>query len=643
MEGTTTQPFDSGIASFPDRPSDGTRSFLPTAVHSTSSTGIHKHSDPHFSTDLTDSPLTLTTDVHSTAGTSSPVYHNGIPPVTTINSPSYNCTVPPHLLSPHTSSPRCSTVEKHSACRSCLSCRCHFSEKREPFWWYWYDWAQNAYRLGTTFFIPTFISALWESGEGQEGGKGMEERSGVTAESFWNYLQVASTVAVCVSYLTFCSVSEFGNLKKRMLVVFAVTGACATMLMCAAGKPVLVFMVGALYIISRICERCATIFYDALLKPIAYSHKCNPNSLSAEGVAFGYAGLLGFAVTTCVVLVPSAFVESEQVVGGLKGWLDFRIPLLICGLWWLGFAQLTFFGVLNYTGKPYPYKVKGPCRFVFFAFTEGAKQQRWALQQLFHMRDLGFYTLSWLFLSDAFSTLETMIAVLASSLWHHDQYKILIGALIVYLSAPLGLMFYRFLVVRKFTTVYHVLVFNTITILLMSIGLLWGQYLGVLYAVVGVMGFQLGTLDAFGRSVAVTMIPLSTQAQFLSFINLSSKGTSWIAPLVIATVDGIYIGSALYVTIIAVVCEGAIGVLILILGVNHMRGVEESEIRERQRRESLGQLTMEALSTPDINGSGFLSGSSHRFEHWTPNCDDISRKLEEGCTISHLSCTVGYL
>eukprot|EP00922_Rhytidocystis_sp_ex-Travisia-forbesii_P006797 GHVS01009914.1.p1 GENE.GHVS01009914.1~~GHVS01009914.1.p1 ORF type:complete len:497 (+),score=77.43 GHVS01009914.1:88-1491(+) len=268
----------------------------------------------------------------------------------------------------------------------------------EPLWWCSYDAAQSSYRLATTFFIPTFITSLW--GDQTDGGK-------MTAESFWNYLQVAATVVVCFSYLTFCSVSEFGSLKRKMLFVFCIGGAVSTALMASADAPKLALLVGVLYVISRLCERCGTIFYDALLKPISYAHSKNPNSLSAEGVACGYIGLLTYAVLTTATLVPAAIIthpETQQAYEGLQGWLNFRIPLVICGLWWICFMLVTFFGLRDYPGKAYPYKIKGPCHFLYFAFSEGARQQWQALGALFHMQDLGFYTLAWLFLSDAFST-----------------------------------------------------------------------------------------------------------------------------------------------------------------------------------------------------------------------------------------------
>eukprot|EP00922_Rhytidocystis_sp_ex-Travisia-forbesii_P028062 GHVS01041203.1.p1 GENE.GHVS01041203.1~~GHVS01041203.1.p1 ORF type:complete len:447 (-),score=48.44 GHVS01041203.1:153-1493(-) len=400
--------------------------------------------------------------------------------------------------------------------------------------------------------------------------------------------------------LELSTVSEFRSLKRKMLFVFAFGGAITTGLMAVANVPTMAYLVGVLYAISRICERCGIIFYDAMLKPIACAHSKNPSCLSAEGVACGYVGLLTYAVLTAATLIPAAmltFPETQLVYEGLQGWLNFRIPLLICAIWWFAFMLVTVLGVRDYPGKPYPYKIKGACHFVYFAINEGARQQWQAFRALFHMRDLGFYTLAWLFLSDAFSTLETMVAVLASSLWKYDQYVILIGALIVYVAAPIGLVFYRYLVIHKWTTPYRVLVFNTITILVTSVGLLWGQYLAVLYSVLLVMGFQLGALDAFGRSLGVTMIPLSSQAQFLSFINLSSKGTSWIAPLVIGVVDStLWKGKALEVTIIAIVAEGLIGTVILLFGVRHGRGVNYASRLDHVRKMS----TCESADDVDV-------------------------------------------
>ncbi|MBT8229733.1 MAG: MFS transporter, partial [Bacteroidia bacterium] len=88
------------------------------------------------------------------------------------------------------------------------------------------------------------------------------------------------------------------------------------------------------FILGTIGFGAGIVFYNAYLPEIATEDQYD--RISAKGYAYGYFGsvLLLIAILVMIQYGPSIGIESKT--------LPIRIGFLLVGVWWLGFAQITF-------------------------------------------------------------------------------------------------------------------------------------------------------------------------------------------------------------------------------------------------------------------------------------------------------------
>ena len=68
-----------------------------------------------------------------------------------------------------------------------------------------------------------------------------------------------------------------------------------------------------------------------------------------------------------------------------------------------------------------------------------------------------------------------------------------------------------------------------------------------------ICGSQLGSFGSFSRSLVSTLVPSSHQSRLFSLFELIKDGTSWIGPLILATLTS-HFGYNSYQTILVLVC-----------------------------------------------------------------------------------------
>ena len=76
------------------------------------------------------------------------------------------------------------------------------------------------------------------------------------------------------------------------------------------------------------------VFYNAYLPEIATEE--DQDRISARGFAMGYAG------SVILMVLSLAFIMLNENMGWGLGSLPVRTSFVVVGLWWAGFAQITF-------------------------------------------------------------------------------------------------------------------------------------------------------------------------------------------------------------------------------------------------------------------------------------------------------------
>lgn len=193
--------------------------------------------------------------------------------------------------------------------------------------WAMYDWANSVYNLViTTSFFPIYFTAVTK----KEFGSDMIPFLGrkFVNSSLYDYSLAAAYLLIAILYPVLTSIADSRGNKKNFMRFFCYTG--------SFGCSMLYFFNGANLWLGISCFMLAAmgyvgslVFYNAYLPEIAAPG--DQDRVSARGFSFGYIGsvllqLIGFAL----VLIMSDTLFAT------------RITFLLVGIWWFGFAQITF-------------------------------------------------------------------------------------------------------------------------------------------------------------------------------------------------------------------------------------------------------------------------------------------------------------
>lgn len=195
--------------------------------------------------------------------------------------------------------------------------------------WAMYDWANSVYNLviTTTFFPIYFIAATHHHFKSDTiPFLGLH----ITNSSLYSYALAAAYLIISLLYPILTSIADTRGNKKKFMQFFCYMG--------SLGCSALYFFNGANLGLGIFCFIMASmgfvgslVFYNAYLPEIAAP--ADQDSVSAKGYAYGYIGsvilqVIGFAV----VLLTQ---DKDPFLGP-------RLTFLLVGLWWAGFAQMTF-------------------------------------------------------------------------------------------------------------------------------------------------------------------------------------------------------------------------------------------------------------------------------------------------------------
>ena len=402
------------------------------------------------------------------------------------------------------------------------------NDRREIFGWMMYDWANSAFSTTVAgALLAPYLTALAQAAVGENGVVlDLGPLGAVTAKSFF---------PICISVSVFLQVfllpilgaiADYSNLKKRLMVVFCYIGAAATCLMFfVTGN--LYLLGGLLFIIANLSFGAAIVLYNAFLPDICTEDQTD--KVSSRGFAMGY---LGGGLLLALNFVLLTFGENIGVSSGLA----VRISLLSAGLWWAGFALLTFARL----------KTRAPARSLppgKTYLTIGFSEVRETFRELVRLPHTLRYLIGYLFFNDGIQTVIGLASVFLSQELFTDQQRVagedqrfvLLIFLMVQFAAVVGaLLFARIAAIV-----------GTKNAILISLGLWSGV---VIYAygflanttqawfMAAVIAMVLGGSQALSRSLFARMIPAGREASFFGIYEISERGTSWIGPLIFGVV-----------------------------------------------------------------------------------------------------------
>ncbi len=397
---------------------------------------------------------------------------------------------------------------------------------REIFGWKIYDWANSAF--STTIAGALYGPYLTEITQKALGENGVVFNLGpigaITSKSFF-----PTCVSVAVFLQIFVlpilgAIADYSNLKKKLLAIFCYTGVVATCLMFfITGN--LYWLGGLLFIIANLAFGAALVLYNGFLNEITTEDQ--RDKVSSRGFAYGYLGG-GLLLALNFLLV----LNAGRL--GIDQYLAVRISLLSAGVWWGGFALITFARLKSRAAEKTLPRGKN---YLTVGFSELGR----TFKELARLRSTLRYLIGYLFFNDGIQTVISMASVFLSqelfiSKGMPTDQSFLLGIfLLVQFVAIFGALIFErlaYAVGTKRAILTSLIVWSGIVIY--GYGFL--QSTRDAWAMAAVIGIVMGGSQALSRSLFSRMIPEGREASFFGLYEVSERGTSWLGPLIFGIV-----------------------------------------------------------------------------------------------------------
>jgi len=400
------------------------------------------------------------------------------------------------------------------------------NNRREIFGWIAYDWADHAFfTLFLGVLIGEYLTTLAQKAVGENGAiLSIGGHDLVTAKSFFSY-SVALSVFLQIFFLPVLgAIADYTHLKKTFLGFFCYLGAiCVALMFFVQGN---LYMLGALlFIIANLSAGASIVFFNSYLPDITTEDK--RDKISSWAFAAGYFG--GF-----MTLVLGGILLSSADSLGITALTAVRICFLGSGVWWGGFAVITFLFLKR--REPIRSAPQGK-HYIAAGFSE----LKDTFIELFRLKSTLRFLIAYLLYNDGIQTVIAMSSIfLSQELFvakglETDRWFLLTAFAIAQIVAFFGaLIFER---IAHFT--------STKTAILVSLAIWCGiviygyavlSSLTEAYVMSGAIGFVLGGSQALSRSLFSQMIPAGRESAFFGIYAISERGTSWLGPLVFGLV-----------------------------------------------------------------------------------------------------------
>jgi UMF1 family MFS transporter len=427
------------------------------------------------------------------------------------------------------------------------------NDRREIFGWAMYDWANSAFSTTVvTVLAGPYLTALAQSVVGENGTVlGLGPAGRVTAKSLFPYCISASVLLQALWLPLLGGLADYTNLKKRLMAVFCYSGAAATCL--------LVFITddwylagGVLLIVANVCFGASIVLYNAFLNDIATDDR--RDAVSSRGYALGYLGG-GLLLALNLLLVRSA---SRL---GISTGLAVRLSLMSAGLWWGGFALITF--RLLEARASVRTRPAGASY-----FTVGVRELAHTWRELRRLPLTLRYLVAYMAFNDGIQTVITVSSVflaqelfVARGLPTDESFLIGLILMVQFVAFAGAMLFER---IATVTGTKNAIVLSLILwtgVVVYAYGFL--QTTAQAWAMGAIIAIVLGGSQALSRSLFSRMIPPGREASFFGLYEISERGTSWIGPLIFGLVAART--NSYRQAIISLVALFVIGMIVLLL------------------------------------------------------------------------------
>lgn len=368
--------------------------------------------------------------------------------------------------------------------------------------WCMYDWANSVYSLVITSAIfPVYYQAVAKGADGSDiiSFFGVEVINSV----LYSYALSFSFLITAIMLPILSGMADYSGRKKLFLKFFVILGSasCAGMFFFESHNVEWGIICS---VFASIGYSSGLVFYDAFLPEIV--DKEYYDKTSAKGYSYGYVG------SVILLVVNIAMIEMYDTLGFADQGVATRFSFLLVGLWWFGFAQITFYlvpegGVKNKVVKN--------------LLTNGYLELRKVWWNLKESPNIKKYLLAFFFYNMGVQTVMYLAATFGSKELKLKSSKLILTVLLIQLVAIVGAYFFARVSKLRGN------VFSLITMNLIWVGICVSAYMVTqeieFYILATVVGFVMGGIQALSRATYAKLIPESTidHASYFSFYDVT--------------------------------------------------------------------------------------------------------------------------
>jgi len=388
--------------------------------------------------------------------------------------------------------------------------------KRITTGWTFYDWANSVYPLVITSSIfPIYWGATTKAINPTDVVDFLGYK--IPGSSLLTYAISAAFLLIALISPFLTSLADYSGKKKLFLKIFCYIGAasCAGLYFFTQDTLTLSTFV---FIAATVGFSGSIVFYNSYLPEISSEAKFD--SLSARGFSMGYIG------SVLLLVICLAIIQGPEIMGGPKGVSLFgmstgqatRFSFLLTGLWWVGFAQISFFTLPPDAGRP----VDAPASsdgWVLNGFRELGK----VWKQLEQLPNLKRFLLAYFTYNMGVQTVMYVATIFGDKVLKLESTALIVTILLLQIVGILGAWLFAKLSERIGNT--RALSWSVFIWMLICVGGYFVQAGWSFYALAAVIGLTMGAVQSLSRSTYSKIIPENTPntAAFFSFFDVTEK------------------------------------------------------------------------------------------------------------------------
>lgn len=381
--------------------------------------------------------------------------------------------------------------------------------------WCFYDWANSVFALTiTTAIFPDYFYGIVPDQVSSIFGD-------IPKGALYSYAVAFSFLLVAFLNPFLSAIADVKGNKKAFMKFFSYLGGLSCVGLFFFDSPERTWLGTLLFVLGGIGFAGSLVFYNAFLPEIATEDKYD--EYSARGYALGYIGSVVLLIVNLVMVMVFANATTGEAVCQDLGLCVFesageacRWSFLTVGLWWIGFAQITFRGVPETV-----IEVKKKVNIISHSIN-GFKG---VFKQLKSLAYLKYYLMAFFVYSVGVQTIMYMATIFGKEVVQMETADQIILVLILQLVAILGAYVASKISAKKGN------IFTLQLMLVIWVGVGIGAYflgagmISQFYVLGFFVGFVMGGVQSMSRSTYSKLIPQDTSdnTSYFSFYETLEK------------------------------------------------------------------------------------------------------------------------